>query len=98
MMRQYAETRDCRGRALLAYFGEQVSGACGHCDNCAVPVANHGQPQPFPVSSAVRHPEWGAGTVMGYERDRVVVLFHEVGYKTLSVPIVRQRGLLTTVD
>jgi ATP-dependent DNA helicase RecQ len=98
MMRQYAETRDCRGRALLAYFGEQVSGACGHCDNCAVPVANHGQPQPFPVSSAVLHPEWGAGTVMGYERDRMVVLFHEVGYKTLSVTIVRQRGLLTTVD
>jgi ATP-dependent DNA helicase RecQ len=46
----------------------------------------------------VRHPEWGAGTVMGYERDQVLVLFHEVGYKTLSVPIVRQRGLLTTVD
>jgi ATP-dependent DNA helicase RecQ len=98
MMRQYAETRDCRGRALLAYFGEQVSGACGHCDNCAVPTSTHGQHQPFPVSSAVRHPEWGAGTVMGYERDQVLVLFHEVGYKTLSVPIVRQRGLLTTVD
>lgn len=51
--------------------------------------------RPFPVSSAVRHTEWGAGTVMAYEQDRVVVLFEDVGYKTLSVPIVRQRGLLT---
>jgi ATP-dependent DNA helicase RecQ len=51
--------------------------------------------RPFPVSSAVRHPDWGAGTVMAYEQDRVVVLFEDVGYKTLSVPIVRQRGLLT---
>jgi ATP-dependent DNA helicase RecQ len=51
--------------------------------------------RPFPVSSAVRHPDWGAGTVMAYEEDRVVVLFEDVGYKTLSVPIVRQRGLLT---
>jgi ATP-dependent DNA helicase RecQ len=32
---------------------------------------------------------------MSYERDRVVVLFEDVGYKTLSVPIVRSRGLLT---
>jgi ATP-dependent DNA helicase RecQ len=33
--------------------------------------------------------------VMGYEHDRVVVLFDNVGYKTLSVPVVRRRGLLT---
>jgi ATP-dependent DNA helicase RecQ len=32
---------------------------------------------------------------MGYERDRVVVLFEDVGYKTLSVPVVRRLGLLT---
>jgi ATP-dependent DNA helicase RecQ len=50
--------------------------------------------RPFPVSTAVRHPDWGAGTVMAYEQDRIVVLFEDVGYKTLSVPIVRQRGLL----
>jgi ATP-dependent DNA helicase RecQ len=104
MMRQYAETRGCRGLALLGYFGEQLHGPCGHCDNCvpesptaATPAstAPNGKHRPFPVSSAVRHPEWGAGTVMAYEHDRVVVLFHEVGYKTLSVPIVRQRNLLT---
>jgi ATP-dependent DNA helicase RecQ len=60
-----------------------------------VAEARTGDQRPFPVSSAVRHPEWGAGTIMAYEQDRVVVLFDEVGYKTLSVPVVRQRGLLT---
>jgi ATP-dependent DNA helicase RecQ len=113
MMLQYAERADCRGRALLAYFGEQMSGACGHCDNCETGMAHRtrrrpaariprqaaraagDQPRPFPVSSVVRHPEWGAGTVMGYEHDRVVVLFDNVGYKTLSVPVVRRNGLLT---
>jgi ATP-dependent DNA helicase RecQ len=116
MMLQYAERGNCRGRALLAYFGEQMSGACGHCDNCEAGTAEQaerrwavrlprqaarlaepagGRHQPFPVSSVVRHREWGTGTVMGYERDRVVVLFEAVGYKTLSVPVVRRRGLLT---
>ncbi len=101
MMRQYAETSGCRGRALLGYFGEAMNGTCGHCDNCADgPSHPHArthakQRQPFPVRTVVRHAEWGAGTVMAYERDRMVVLFHEAGYKTLSVPIVRKRALLT---
>jgi ATP-dependent DNA helicase RecQ len=117
MMLQYAERGNCRGRALLAYFGEQMSGACGHCDNCEAGTAGRAERRPavraprqaappaeaaagekhrpFPVSSVVRHRDWGAGTVMGYERDRVVVLFENVGYKTLSVPVVRRRGLLT---
>jgi ATP-dependent DNA helicase RecQ len=119
MMLQYAEQRTCRGRALLAYFGEQLNSACGHCDNCeggtaaraerrraertprqapppATAAATGDGHRPFPVSSVVRHREWGAGTVMGYESDRVVVLFEDVGYKTLSLPVVRRRGLLTT--
>jgi len=153
MMRQYAETRRCRGRALLGYFGEQFDRECGHCDNCAAPgpdgpgprstgseatgATREGRPsqttkgprrqtvqaptagtarrpalaeagasitapdavadgdRPFPVSGAVRHPEWGTGTVLAYEKDRVVVLFDTVGYKTLSVRIAHQRGLLT---
>jgi ATP-dependent DNA helicase RecQ len=49
------------------------------------------------VHSTVRHTEWGDGMVLRYEDDRMLVLFDDVGYKTLSVPIVRQRGLLTQV-
>jgi ATP-dependent DNA helicase RecQ len=46
------------------------------------------------VHSAVRHAEWGAGMVLRYEGDRMFVLFDDVGYKTLSVPVVQQQGLL----
>src|SRR5262249_47321094 len=33
MMRQFAETRSCRSQSLLAYFGDPLRTACGHCDN-----------------------------------------------------------------
>ncbi|ASW54582.1 ATP-dependent DNA helicase RecQ [Plantactinospora sp. KBS50] len=100
MMRAYAETRACRGQTLLAYFGEQMAHVCGHCDNCAAgtSVPDDGASGPFPVHSQVRHTEWGAGLVLSYEADKMTVLFDEVGYKTLSVPVVSQQGLLTADD
>ncbi|HSR65404.1 MAG TPA: DNA helicase RecQ [Xanthomonadaceae bacterium] len=33
----YCESTGCRRQTLLAYFGEDHPGACGHCDNCLVP-------------------------------------------------------------
>ncbi|MEU4717211.1 ATP-dependent DNA helicase RecQ [Micromonospora purpureochromogenes] len=97
MMRAFAETTACRGQTLLAYFGEQMSEVCGHCDNChaGTSTADDGAVGPFPVHSQVRHPEWGTGLVLNYEEDRMTVLFDEVGYKTLSVPVVSEQGLLT---
>ena len=70
---------------------------CGHCDNChdGTSVADQGAVGPFPVHSKVRHAEWGPGMVLGYEEDRMTVLFDEVGYKTLSVRVVSEQGLLT---
>jgi ATP-dependent DNA helicase RecQ len=98
MMRGFAETRACRTQTLLAYFGEDLAKPCGHCDNCAdgaaAQVDGAGGDEPFPVHSHVRHGEWGTGMVMGYEEDRMTVLFDEVGYKTLSVPVVRENALL----
>ncbi|MDE2576358.1 MAG: DNA helicase RecQ [Rhodospirillales bacterium] len=32
------ETPECRTRALLACFGEEMGAACGHCDNCLSPA------------------------------------------------------------
>jgi ATP-dependent DNA helicase RecQ len=49
---------------------------------------------PYPLHSVVRHPEWGLGTVLGYESDRMTVLFDQVGYKTLSTAVVRANDLL----
>jgi ATP-dependent DNA helicase RecQ len=99
MMRNLAETTACRGRALLAYFGEYLERRCGHCDNClsgaARDVETSGDVGPYPVHSRVTHPEWGGGTVLRYEGDQMTVLFDDVGYKTLSVPIVEEQGLLT---
>ncbi|MER7460074.1 RecQ family ATP-dependent DNA helicase [Micromonospora sp. NPDC126480] len=97
MMRAFAETTACRGQTLLAYFGERMTAVCGHCDNChaGTSTADDGAVGPFPVHSQVRHPEWGSGLVLSYEEDRMTVLFDEVGYKTLSVSVVSEQGLLT---
>ncbi len=57
-------------------------------------AAPDGSDSPFPLHSNVRHRQWGAGTVLGYDQDRMTVLFDEVGYKILSVAVVQTNGLL----
>ncbi|WP_426511131.1 RecQ family ATP-dependent DNA helicase [Dactylosporangium sp. McL0621] len=98
MMRNFAETEQCRGRTLLAYFGEHLEGTCGHCDNCTDGSAAAGlaaaADAPFPVHAEVRHGEWGKGVVLSYAGEQMTVLFEQVGYKTLSVPVVREHRLL----
>jgi ATP-dependent DNA helicase RecQ len=98
MMRGYADTTGCRRQYLLGYFGEQLQGPCGNCDNCTAGTAQEhaaDDDHPFPVDSAVEHAEWGPGTVMRHEDDRVVVLFQTVGYKTLGLRAVVDNDLLT---
>jgi ATP-dependent DNA helicase RecQ len=103
MVRGYAETRACRREFLLSYFGEPFEGPCGNCDNCLsglVPAGDGpegsagGRAEPFPVNSQVVHDVWGVGLVLRYQGDRLVVLFDQVGYRTLSVETVLERGLL----
>jgi ATP-dependent DNA helicase RecQ len=101
MMRAFAETDGCRREFVLSYFGEPFDGVpCGRCDNCRAGKvkAAHDADEPFALGARVAHPEWGAGVVQRYEHDRaVVVLFDEVGYKTLALEVVRERGLLEPV-
>src|SRR5579883_1075439 len=99
MIRGYAELRDCRRKYLLNYFGEEMDGPCGFCDNCDAGylAEEEAEGRPFPLNSRVTHKSWGEGVVMRYEDDKMVVLFDEVGYKTLSVDIVTERGLLEPV-
>ena len=99
MMRGYAETTGCRRQFLLGYFGEQLDEPCGNCDNCSAGTAQRNpgpddHDTPFPVETPVEHSEWGAGVVMRVEDDRVVVLFDDVGYKTLALAAVTENGLL----
>jgi ATP-dependent DNA helicase RecQ len=54
--------------------------------------------EPYPPHSVVRHRAWGTGTVLGYEEDRMTVLFDTVGYKTLSVAVVMKGNLLVMED
>jgi ATP-dependent DNA helicase RecQ len=100
MMRAYAETDTCRRGFILSYFGEPVAGPCGHCDNCEAGRAAAAAPPadvPFAVSARVAHEQWGEGVVQRYDDAAVVVLFDDVGYKTLATDLVVERALLRAV-
>ncbi len=103
LVRRFAEGRGCRRRTLLEVLGESRIEPCGNCDHCDSgdvgdpgkrSGASQGEPAP---GEAVAHEEWGRGVVQTVDGDSVVVLFDAAGYRTLSMPVVRERGLLTTV-
>jgi ATP-dependent DNA helicase RecQ len=95
MMRAYAETQGCRRDRILSYFGEEHEVPCFFCDNCdAGLVKADDTERPFPIGAAVTHKSWGSGEVQRYDRDRVVVLFESVGYRTLALTLVEEEGLL----
>lgn len=111
MMRGYAESTDCRGRRLVAYFGDDPGGPCGHCDNCARddgdPVPERLAPDatgpenrdtPFPPGSRVVHPEFGPGQVLDLEDGRLTVLFDDHGYRVLDQAAVLDHRLLVPAD
>ncbi|MFF5029833.1 RecQ family ATP-dependent DNA helicase [Streptomyces collinus] len=61
----------------------------------AVPPGSGPRP-PYEPNDTVRHAAWGRGTVMSVEDDRIVVLFEQVGYKTLALAALqRDHELLT---
>ncbi|MEJ2870738.1 RecQ family ATP-dependent DNA helicase [Actinomycetospora sp. OC33-EN08] len=103
LVRRYAEGTGCRRRTLLEVLGEARDEPCGNCDRCDAgdvgdpgerSGASHGEPAP---GEAVTHDEWGHGVVQTVSDDTVVVLFDDAGYRTLSIPVLRERGLLTSV-
>jgi ATP-dependent DNA helicase RecQ len=97
MMRAYAETDACRRGFVLSYFGEPVDGPCGNCDNCDAGRSEEAEPPadvPFPVGARVEHGDWGEGVVQRYDDAALVVLFDDVGYKTLALAVVVERELL----
>jgi ATP-dependent DNA helicase RecQ len=99
MMRAYAETTQCRQQFLLGYFGEQSSELCGNCDSCLAGTATtSSSADVYATQAQVSHEEFGDGVVMDTDDDVVTVLFEDVGYRTLHLPTVIERGLLTQTD
>ena len=102
-MREYAETRRCRRQVLLGYFGQDLAAPCGACDTCASGSAftfgesDAASSPGFRVDDKVEHREWGLGTVVAVEDDRLRVFFDSEGYKLLSREIVEQEELLRAV-
>lgn len=103
MMRSYAEALGCRRRFLLGYFGEPLEAPCDHCDTCSSGTdldegdRSARDDEPFPARSRVVHAEWGAGTVMSIEEDRLTVFFESEGYRVLSKEAVNERELLERI-
>jgi ATP-dependent DNA helicase RecQ len=100
LMKDYAETRDCRRRYLLHYFGEDLPEPCGFCDNCEAGLVEKAERAnenvPFALKSRVIHKKFGLGTVMRYDADKIVILFDTEGYKSLVTQFLIEHDLLKT--
>jgi ATP-dependent DNA helicase RecQ len=99
MMRAYCETRGCRRRFVLTYFGEPAAEWCGNCDTCRRRSREEAEAAatddvPFPEQSRVVHAAFGEGLVLRHEGDSIVILFDDAGYKTLSLELVAEGDLL----
>jgi len=96
MMLQYSETRGCRRKFILNYFGEDFeSDSCDQCDNClreATTSLESRATSGYRIADVVVHPKFGQGTVERAEKDLVTVLFPSVGYKTLLASAVMREA------
>ncbi|KQS10180.1 recombinase RecQ [Curtobacterium sp. Leaf183] len=103
MMREFAETQGCRRQFLLGYFGDELAEPCGNCDTCTAGTAavtraaDGAHDAEWPPDADVEHAEWGHGTVMSTEDDRLTVFFESAGYRTLALADVEDRHLLERV-
>ncbi|MFI1539658.1 RecQ family ATP-dependent DNA helicase [Streptomyces anandii] len=108
MARAYAETTGCRRHFLLGYFGQAYEAPCGACDTCEDSEAArtrapdrpaHPDAARYPVGTRVRHGQWGEGSVLSEDGDRITVLFDEAGYRTLALQALADHdGLLAVVS
>ncbi|MGW0857242.1 RecQ family ATP-dependent DNA helicase [Streptomyces sp. NPDC002690] len=74
------------GPAILAGTGGRIPARTG----TTTTEGSH----PYRPGTRVRHQHWGEGSVMNEEDRSLTVLFETVGYRTLSLDVVREHGLL----
>jgi len=104
MVRHYAELAQCRRAFLLEYFGEPFEGPCGNCDHCLsgeVPTDTAGEDSSdgtYESGGRVRHNQFGLGQVMSLESGRALILFEDVGYKTIDLAVADAGDLLEPVS
>ena len=84
--------------AGLAQDGDSTDGGLLAGTGVARPTAPEpaGAPDahPFAPGTLVRHEQWGSGAVMSEDDGRLTVLFDSVGYRTLSLAVIRENDLL----
>lgn len=102
-MKDYAQTRDCRRRYILNYFGEPYPNPYGACDNCEAGTVEKVEAEtsdlPFALKSRVSHKKFGEGVVMRYEEDggKVLVQFDSEGEKSMVVDVVLENELMEAI-
>ena len=96
MMRAYAETDGLPARVRPLLLRRAVRAAVRELRQLPRRAGRRRCPPsvPFAVGARVVHDEWGEGVVQRYEEDALVVLFDEVGYRTLALDVVLERSLL----
>lgn len=95
LVRTYTDTTDCRRRLLLELLGEVRPDPCGACDSCDRGTSAPARSTGVHPGQAVRHEQFGDGTVSVVEADRLTVLFEEHGYVTLDAAVALDSELLT---
>jgi ATP-dependent DNA helicase RecQ len=75
---------------------EEAMGTAGAGESTEAPTEDASDDR-FPPQSQVSHAEWGPGTVMSTEEDRLTVFFEKEGYRVLSRKLVEDGDLLQPV-
>ena len=61
-MQDFADSRVCRRKILLQYFGEELAADCGNCDNCQTTFEEHeGTEDAQKLLSTIARLEWSFG-------------------------------------
>jgi Protein of unknown function (DUF3553) len=86
--------------AALQYFGQTALELCGRCDNCDAgrsSVTDRSE-QALPAGRRVDRTDWGTGTVLASDAERITVLFDQNGYKELAASVAIGQGRLSPLS